>query len=227
MSRNLEKEYKELMKEEMPDLWGRIEAGLEPEQTGTKKRNLWKKYGPWGMTAAAACLCLAVTVPFLFNKIQSEQSNFWNTADVLSNPSSYNNTGQQGGEGADFDGEATSECEGIYNEAQSNGTGSFEDWNYGDAATEENYGPDYEADERMFKIRGRVIEVSEDEGIDVYAVEIEETEEGFEAGEIIMLKDVGMLREELETGKVYQFLFDIVTYSENTPEYWIYDAIKN
>lgn len=223
MSRNLEKEYKELMKVEMPDLWERIEAELEPKQKGIKKRNLWRKYGAWGMSAAAACLCLAVTVPYLFNKILSEQSDFWNTADVLGNPSSYNNAGQQGGEGADYAGEATSDFEGIYNEAPSDGTGSFEDWDYGDAA----YGPAYEDEEGMLKIRGQVIEVSEEEGITVYTVEIEETEEGFQAGEIIVLKDAGMLTEELKVGEVYQFLFDNMAHSENTPEYWIYDAIKN
>lgn len=226
MSRNLEKEYKELIKEEMPDLWGRIEAGLEPKQAGIKKRNLWKKYGPWGMAAAAAGLCLAVTVPFLFGGIQSEQSNFWNVADAPGNTSSYYNAGQQGGVGADYAGEAASDFEGIYNEAQSDGTGSFEDWDYGDAGAEENLGPAYEAEERMFKIRGQVVEVSEAESIVVYTVEIEETEEGFEAGEIIVLKDAGMLIEELEVGEVYEFLFDNMAYSENTPEYWIYEAIK-
>ncbi|MCH5337429.1 MAG: hypothetical protein J1E03_01490 [Acetatifactor sp.] len=229
MSRNLEKEYKELMKEEMPDLWGRIEAGLEPKQTGIKKRKLWRKYGPWCMTAAAACLCLAVTVPYLFNEILSEQSDFWNASDVPNNASSHYNAGQQGGEGADYAGEATSDFEGIYNEneAPSDGTGSFEDWDHGDAAAEENYGSAYEAEEGMLKIRGQVIEVFEEEGIVVYTVEIVETEEGFQAGEIIVLKEEGMLTEKLEVGEVYQFLFDNMAYSENIPEYWIYDAIRN
>ena len=221
MSKNLEKEYKELMKEEMPDLWGRIEAGLEPKQTGIKKRNLWKKYGPWGM--AAACLCLAVMVPFMFKE---DQSDFWSAADAPGSTSSYYNAGQQDGEGADYAGEATSDFEGIYNEAQSSGTDSFEDWNYGDAGAEENLGPAYEAEERLFKIRGQVIEVSEEEGIVVYTVEIEEAEEGFEAGEIIVLKDADMLIDELEVGQVYQFWFDNVASGGNTPEYWIYDVVK-
>lgn len=201
MSRNLEKEYKELMKEEMPDLWGRIEAGLEPKQTGIKKKNLWRKYGPWGITATAACLCLAVTVPFF---LDGNKPELWNGGNAGS----------------------TSDFEGIYNEAPSNGISSFDAWDYGDAGAEENLDPAYEAEESMFKIRGQVIEVSEEEGIVVYTVEIEETEEDFEAGEIIVLKDAGMLMEELEVGEVYQFLVDNMAYSENTTEYWIYDAIK-
>ena len=32
MNKNLEQEYRELMAEDMPDLWDRIEAGLEPKQ---------------------------------------------------------------------------------------------------------------------------------------------------------------------------------------------------
>ena len=226
MSRNLEKEYKELINEEMPDLWGRIEAGLEPKQAGIKKKNLWKKYGSWGIAAAAACLCLAVTVPYLFEEIQSEQSDFGNASGTPNSTSSLYNAGQQGGMGADYAGEATSDFEGVYNEAQSDGTGSFVDWDYGDAGAEENNDPAYEAEERLFKICGQVIEVSEEDGNAVYTVEIEDTEEGFEVGEIIVLKDAGMLIDKLEVGEVYEFLFDNMAYSGNTPEYWIYDAIK-
>lgn len=64
MNKNLEKEYKELMTENVPDLWGRIEAGLEPKQPTAKRGILWKKYRTWGL-AAAACLCLVVTVPVI------------------------------------------------------------------------------------------------------------------------------------------------------------------
>lgn len=64
MNKNLEKEYKELMTENVPDLWERIEAGLEPKQPTAKRENLWKRYRTWGL-AAAACLCLMVTVPVI------------------------------------------------------------------------------------------------------------------------------------------------------------------
>ena len=68
MNKNLEQEYRELMAEDMPDLWDRIEAGLEPkqpvevrrEQSGSRGgQSRRRRYGAWGI-AAAACLCLAV-----------------------------------------------------------------------------------------------------------------------------------------------------------------------
>lgn len=64
MNKNLEKEYKALMTEDVPDLWERIEAGLEPKQQSAKKVSLWRKYRAWG-GAVAACLCLAVAIPVI------------------------------------------------------------------------------------------------------------------------------------------------------------------
>lgn len=68
--KNFEKEYREMIQEEMPDLWGRIEAGLvekgqpeqKQEQKEKKKMNIncrWLKYSGW----AAACLCGVIVLP--------------------------------------------------------------------------------------------------------------------------------------------------------------------
>lgn len=68
--KNFEKEYREMIQEEMPDLWGRIEAGLvekgqpeqKQEQKEKKKGNInrrWVKYSGW----AAACLCGVIVLP--------------------------------------------------------------------------------------------------------------------------------------------------------------------
>ncbi len=65
MSKNLEKEYKELMTEGAPDLWERIEAGLEAKERTAKGSSLWRKYRMWG-GAAAAGLSRAVVVPLVF-----------------------------------------------------------------------------------------------------------------------------------------------------------------
>lgn len=62
MSKNLENEYKEMMKEELPDLWDRIETELDARQSRAR-RNLWRRYAPWGGLAAVACLCLVFIVP--------------------------------------------------------------------------------------------------------------------------------------------------------------------
>lgn len=66
MSRDFEKEYLELINEEIPDLWDRIEAGLgertAPEIEKTNKVKpviVWKKYA--GL--AAAVLCVAIVIP--------------------------------------------------------------------------------------------------------------------------------------------------------------------
>lgn len=84
MSKNLEKEYREFTKRDVPDLWERINSGLEEKGTASEaggsgqpadfklitcdmnKRKAekagkcrQKRYRMWGM--AAACLCLAVT----------------------------------------------------------------------------------------------------------------------------------------------------------------------
>ena len=67
MNKNLEKEYRKLMTENAPDLWERIEAGLEPKQPTAKKDSLWRRYRTWGL-AVAACLCMLVTVPVILRK---------------------------------------------------------------------------------------------------------------------------------------------------------------
>ena len=71
MNKNLEKEYRELMAENAPDLWERIEAGLEPKQPTAKKGNLWRRYRTWGL-ALTACLCMMVTVPIILRKNTDE-----------------------------------------------------------------------------------------------------------------------------------------------------------
>lgn len=79
MSKNLEKEYKALMAGDVPDLWGRIEAELEPKQPKAKKTSLWRKYRAWGV-AAAACLCLLAMAPLIFGKNAGENMSSSNGA---------------------------------------------------------------------------------------------------------------------------------------------------
>lgn len=66
MSKNFEKEYKELAQNEIPDLWDRIEAGLKeksaPENSTKNKTKImviFKRYA--GL--AAAILCVAIIIP--------------------------------------------------------------------------------------------------------------------------------------------------------------------
>lgn len=66
MSKDLEKEYKELIDSDAPDLWTRIEAGIDEKNVSGYKKKALKRfhYGVWG-TALAACLCVAVAVPVM------------------------------------------------------------------------------------------------------------------------------------------------------------------
>lgn len=74
MSKQLEKEYRSLMKEDAPDLWRRIEAGLEPKKQPVHKMGFWKKYRTWGMVAAA-CVCLMLAVPVMQRLAYKGESN--------------------------------------------------------------------------------------------------------------------------------------------------------
>ncbi len=90
--KNFEKEYKEMIQEEMPDLWGRIEAGLV-EKTPIKKAALewnetfvkeevWMEQGAlrkkagidrkgWKYSGlAAACLCGVIVLPAILLTIR-------------------------------------------------------------------------------------------------------------------------------------------------------------
>lgn len=77
MSKNLEREYRALVNSEVPDLWARIEAGLEdkktaPEESASEEKetdfqteNVRSKKVNFKMWAglAAACVCVALIVP--------------------------------------------------------------------------------------------------------------------------------------------------------------------
>lgn len=95
MSKNLEKEYKALVSSEVPDLWSRIEAGLDSkDSSGTDSKMNNNVYGfpemvqhkanqnssrkhtyykVWG-TIAAACLCAAVAMPVMLRGTLSSRS---------------------------------------------------------------------------------------------------------------------------------------------------------
>lgn len=95
MSKKLESEYKNLILQDVPDLWSRIEANLEPKQqqesnnlvtqnnitnnnsdkNANKKSNkvvsFKKRYKAWG-TVAAACACVAIALPIFVNSLNNK-----------------------------------------------------------------------------------------------------------------------------------------------------------
>ena len=67
MSKDLEKEYKALMNSEAPDLWARIEAGIE-EKTVCSHQEIFvkiKRGSKIWVGFAAACACVALSIPVI------------------------------------------------------------------------------------------------------------------------------------------------------------------
>ncbi len=68
MSKDLEKEYRVLVNCEVPDLWARIETGLDDKDSSgiackTKKKNIFS-IKIWA-TVAAACVCVGLVIPVM------------------------------------------------------------------------------------------------------------------------------------------------------------------
>ena len=99
MSKKLESEYKNLVLDDVPDLWSRIEAGLEPKQniqlnesvnhsnnTGKDSNKIVsfkKRYKAWG-TVAAACACVAIALPVFVNSINNKSISEGITSEEIS-----------------------------------------------------------------------------------------------------------------------------------------------
>ena len=99
MSKNLEKEYKEFMLADVPDLWAKIEAGLVLEQPNAKKISRFKNMCIWG-AAAAVFLCLVISVPVISgsrNDFSADSSMADGNISPAENPESvdYNSAGEK------------------------------------------------------------------------------------------------------------------------------------
>lgn len=208
MSKDLENEYKELMAEDAPDLWDRIEAGLEPKQPTAEKRNPWRKYRVWG-AAAAACLCLMVTVPAILR--ESKGGNY-STNDI---PVPENNAQADGAAGVNESG-------GIAFEAMPEN-------NYNDVAAEEEAAELGGSESVMsteetavYTIGVKVLEALTEEGRTAYIVQIEETDsEMLSWGDEIKLYSAEDLGEELAEGEIYLLDISVWNADDGTTEYLI------
>lgn len=196
MNKSLEKEYIELITENTPNLWERIEAGLEPKELTAEKGNPWRRYRTWGL-AAAACLCIMVTVPVMLRK----------DADGNMEPNSI--PAYDAGM-ADVD---------IADVGMADGNFSIAD-NAG-ALPGVSSAEDIAA---VYTIMGTVTEVTEEEGRRVYIVDIFRTDlTELSEGDSIRLYSELDFDEEILEGEEY--LFDIAVSIDNngTREYLIED----
>lgn len=99
MSRDLEREYRGLVNSDVPDLWTRIEAGLEEKNTapgeaktdirmtdfqasGSRVENVRGKRARFRIWAgiAAACACVALIVPAMAGYVRTREGGSDNTA---------------------------------------------------------------------------------------------------------------------------------------------------
>lgn len=121
MSKDLKKEYRMLADSAAPDLWARIEAGLDARnipgvifEDAVPARAKRFRYGAW-ITAAAAFLCVVAAVPVLTRGLSGGKSAdmntapeppvksdaFYNTAsDVYHGPALSGNAGSRDADGA-------------------------------------------------------------------------------------------------------------------------------
>ena len=196
MNKDLEKEYKKLMIESTPDLWERIEARLEPKELTAEKGNPWRRYRTWGL-AAAACLCIMVTVPAMFRK----------NADGNMQPNSI----------PDYD--AGMADVDIADVGMADGNFSIAD-NAGALPG----APSIEDTAAVYTIMGTVTEVLEEDGRRVYTVDIFRTDlTELSRGDSVRLYSDRDFSEEILEGEEY--LFDIAVSIDNngTREYLIGD----
>lgn len=220
MNKDLEKEYKELMTEDVPDLWGRIEAGLEPKEPVVKKVNFRRKYRVWG-TLAAAVLCLAIAVPILFGELSREEvvrhdrGGRTNHASIADGEVSDKNMSGSGYIGADS-------FEPQENYAAENGGSA------NSADLEEMDGSGSDSND-FFTITGEVIEVFEEEDeneflVKVFLVKIAETDcDNLAEGDIVRLYGWRDLGNRLLEGETYRFYILITQLNGDEDKYYIYD----
>ncbi|MBD5554610.1 MAG: hypothetical protein HDQ95_04475 [Roseburia sp.] len=204
MSKQLEKEYRSLMKEDAPDLWGRIEAGLEPKKQPVQKMGFWRKYRTWG-TVVAACVCLMVAVPVMQRL----------TGRGPSNMSDSTTSAGENMSGAPYDGVSSDAAlwdadENMSNEAAENTAGEMLDG---------------EQEAAGCTMTAKVLELSESENRTAYTVQIEETDSGeLSNGEQIILYDERMSDVRLEEGRTYRLRITVRTDGDGT-EYLLEEII--
>ncbi len=65
--RDLNKEYRDMVLEETPDIWSKIEAGLDERQQPVKKKKVIKfnRVMIYVTAAAAALLCICIAIPVI------------------------------------------------------------------------------------------------------------------------------------------------------------------
>lgn len=179
MSKNLEKEYRDFFAKDMPDLWDRIESGLEPKQAMSSGRKRQRRYRIWGM--AAACLCLAVTGFGL-------RTLLWPGYGAMSDGNS--GMAENAGGMEALDAEMNGMCEAPRED---------------DAMIAPNVGMAGEEFLQVSVLQVRILEVFQAEGGTVYTAEIVESEELPLQEEVrIALHDGRKDGETLEAGTVYR-----------------------
>lgn len=232
MNKNLEKEYKELVKDNVPDLWDRIEVGLEPKQAEAEQQesaqpvpvkiNWWRRSRVWGV-AAAACLCLMITVPVIYGKFKSGDASTDGMSmqyGATQNGSSYTDHAANFGGRNEY-----TEAVGAENAgANAVGAEAAVPQDYNDAAVNDAYARPY------CSILAVVMEVVEEEDRKAYFVQIDKIYEDdngdLAEGDVLKMYDENVYENEMVEGKSYLIDFNIYTDDNGETEYMIHAAFE-
>lgn len=206
MSKDLEKEYRELIAEDVPELWDRIEAGLEPKKSAKDRAGQWRRYRLWG-TAVAACLGLVMAATFLFGeRLDQGGSNSTPQIDSL-DAVSYSGSAAEAGD-----------ADGTSYTASANEDGSTT------AFQEPSAWAAAEEDISYALVAGKVTAVTEAEDRLTFEVEIEWTDlEEYSEGEAITLYGEEMPEETPVVGETYMFELLVSAEGDEFQEYLIID----
>lgn len=213
MNKDLEKEYKVLMTEDVPDLWERIEAGLEPKQPTTKQGSFWRKSRVWG-AAVAACICVAISIPVIYGQFRSENMSMTN------NGGAANDMKLQAPQAEMADGAGRYENEAAENYSP------VEDNYMEDANNELGYAAETTVDQDAITctVMAEVTEVSEKENGMVYTVKIVDADyAGFSEDDTVKLYDEYFADEEIMVGEIYFFDILVPFEDDDMTEYIIVD----
>lgn len=213
MNKNMEKEYRELMKQEVPELWDRIEAGLEPKKTAAEKEKRSERriggsrrirYRAWGI-AAAVCLCLAAVglgtaYPYGFDATPGKTGGDGNAE-------GWNNSPQM---------EAVEWAGGAAAEDAPDGMGEGGDRYF---PMEDSAKP-AETVSAPLEVRVRVLEAQDRAGEKVYTVQVEESDsEELSEGDIIRVCGSGIPEEGLTEQESYRMELDSLSGGGEEAEY--------
>lgn len=172
MSKDLENEYRQLIADDTPDLWARIEAGLEPKKKKKKPVRFWTF-----AAVAAACACVVITLPAIM------MSGGYSSDSTSSGSTASNNSASASSDSAPMysasDGMDTAAAQGDAGYGKAQMSGGVDNSVLASAAetVAEEVERDYESEVGIgIEVYVQILEVTEEDDTIVYLARIETSE---------------------------------------------------